>query len=740
MDIEENVPEITSPILPDIELQKKKEEARERYKKLSQRGKKPVIKVVTGDGVIKDVDKLTVKEQEEQFIKCALDPIYFIETYLKIFDQTQGENGMIVPFKLFQFQKDLITEYLNNDFNIANKYRQAGISTCTCAYLSWYVMFNKNRSVAIIADKLGTAQDELMNDVVEFIEGCPTWLKPKPTRKNTQKLKRYDNGSEIGAFAAKSGLRGYTPTLLFWDETAWTEKSDKFWESAGPTLQTGGSAVMVSCVTDDTYLFTNKGIKQVKDFTNNKKEGENYIDDTNILGFNNLRKTNIFFNNGYVDTLKIKTMYSELESSFNHKYWGYKNGRYDWFKAEELNVGDYVSIQKNKNIWGSNDDCSDFTPYYSGKIKNVFNPRKITKDLAYFIGLYISEGYIRRSKTKKNGGQIIITCGDDVSNIYERLNIPYKCSDGIHYVTNSYNLLEFFEYLGFDITKKASEKIIPSRLLEMSRENIIAMIQGIMDGDGFATYKEKGNQLRVGITLSSKELINQLKIIFNNFGILTDYDERVTPPTKKVKVYSKGYRIMATSEYAKKYFDEIGFRFERKNEKKKLYKIDEIGHVGVRDNIPNGRIILKELYDNVKYYGIYEKLELNNIKIKSTIQKKNEYHKPSSRKTILKLINLFKNELSVELLNKYKHILNEDIVWVKIKSIEKSKNYTYDFSMSNDNPVEDDEFNMSIIYNQFLTHQTPNGYDPIFYKTFNLALQKKNNFKAIELYWFNDPR
>jgi hypothetical protein len=37
-----------------------------------------------------------------------------------------------------------------------------------------------------------------------------------------------------------------TPTLLFWDETAWTEKSDKFWTSALPTLQTGGRAIMVS--------------------------------------------------------------------------------------------------------------------------------------------------------------------------------------------------------------------------------------------------------------------------------------------------------------------------------------------------------------------------------------------------------------------------------------------------------------------------------------------------------------
>jgi len=112
-------------------------------------------------------------------------------------------------------------------------------------------MFNRNRQVAIVADKLETARDELMNDVVEFIEGCPNWLKPKTGKateknlKDTQKLKVYDNNSKLGAFSSK-GLRGYTPTLIFWDETAWTEKSDKFWTSAQPTLQTGGAAIMVS--------------------------------------------------------------------------------------------------------------------------------------------------------------------------------------------------------------------------------------------------------------------------------------------------------------------------------------------------------------------------------------------------------------------------------------------------------------------------------------------------------------
>ncbi len=238
--------DLLSPIQLDIELEKQKNEAREKYKKLLKLNIKPPTFVTLTSGERKNVDDLTVDEQEEQFIKCALNPIYFIETFLKIFDQTRGKHGLIVPFILFDFQKDLINAYIKNDHNVANKYRQAGISTATCAYLAWHVAFNKNRSVAIIADKLGTAQDELMADVVNFIEGCPSWLVPKPTRKNTQSRKRYDNGSEIGAFAAKSGLRGYTPTLLFWDETAWTEKGDKFWESASPTMQTGGSSIFVS--------------------------------------------------------------------------------------------------------------------------------------------------------------------------------------------------------------------------------------------------------------------------------------------------------------------------------------------------------------------------------------------------------------------------------------------------------------------------------------------------------------
>jgi hypothetical protein len=241
------------PVVPfDVQRERDKEAARKYAEELRKKTGKIEPVIVTADGKAKKASDLTKEEQENEIIRCATNPIYFIETYLTIFDQTQGAGGQIVRFKLFDFQKKLIQTYMDNRFVVANKYRQAGVSTTTCAYIAWYIMFNQNRQVAIVADKLEVARDEIMSDVVLFIEGCPSWLRPKTGRdateknlKDTQKLKIYDNNSKLGAFSSK-GLRSMTPTLIFWDETAWTENGDKFWTSAKPTLQTGGAAIMVS--------------------------------------------------------------------------------------------------------------------------------------------------------------------------------------------------------------------------------------------------------------------------------------------------------------------------------------------------------------------------------------------------------------------------------------------------------------------------------------------------------------
>lgn len=255
----------------NLDLEKKKEEARRLAKLLREEQQNTVRYIVTLKGEVKKDTELDKDEKTAEFYRCAIDPIYFIETYLTIFDQTQNA---IVPFKLFDFQKELIEAYRTNRFNVANKYRQAGVSTTTCAYICWYVMFTENAKVAVVANKLETARDELMSDIIDFINQCPDYLKPeteegegkkKKELKDAAGHKKFVKGREIKAFAP-STLRGLTPTLIFWDETAWAERGEKFWESARPTLQTGGGAIFVSTPNglDPVFYKTFKGAPKNK--------------------------------------------------------------------------------------------------------------------------------------------------------------------------------------------------------------------------------------------------------------------------------------------------------------------------------------------------------------------------------------------------------------------------------------------------------------------------------------------
>ena len=54
------------------------------------------------------------KENIIEFQKCAEDPIYFMETYMKIVSLDEG----LVPFKMYNFQKDIVRTIHDNRFTI----------------------------------------------------------------------------------------------------------------------------------------------------------------------------------------------------------------------------------------------------------------------------------------------------------------------------------------------------------------------------------------------------------------------------------------------------------------------------------------------------------------------------------------------------------------------------------------------------------------------------------------------
>lgn len=666
--------------------------------------------------------------------KCIKDPIYAIETYLETEDRTQGG---FVPFKLFPKQQELVNSYKENDHNIVMKPRQAGISTTTAAFLAILTALASNKStqkILIAANKQETAK-EFLKKIRDFTMQLPAWMdvhRPAGSdnwfnpEKNSNSHYKLWNGSEVKAVASsKDALRGYTPSYIVVDEAAFIEGSrgEEFYTAAQPSLSTGGKSILISCVTDDTFILTPKGIREVSDFIEQDKEGGYFIDEYEVYGYGEPRKSNIFHNNGFVGTKIIETKYTKLEGSNNHKLYSYseKEKKYGWHKLEDLSVNDYIPIIYGHDVWGDNDDCSDFSPQINNRNINKFNPNKITEDISYFMGLYLAKGsvYKKIKNGKHHGTSITISCGDDVSGVFDKLGINFSYDNGFHYTTGSKELGEFLEYVGFDLSKKAKEKVIPKRIFTLSKKNIISFIKGFMDGDGYS----RSDNGRVGLCSSSKRLVEQFRILFMNLGILCEYQEILTKPTERVKVYSMNYRLNMSTRNSKKYYDLIGFDFIRKQIKKENLVNPKLRNS--MDVVPMGGELMREIYVKSKKGLKYFRDLGCNI---SHVVKKSNKVKHISRDLMLSFL---------DIVNEEHGLIKNNITWVKIKNIKDSENYTYDFSLPN---KEDDFWCHSVLYNGILGHQTPNGYDPLYHKAYINAQSGRNNFNIVEMRWYEDPR
>jgi hypothetical protein len=182
-----------------------------------------------------------------EYAKCMKSTPYALKTYLQTYDNTQQKY---VPLELFPDQVSLVEDYENYNENIALKYRQAGVSTVTAAWSSKKLVFakkNKPEKILIIANKLDTAV-EVANKIRGFTDQWPNWVGVGfSVEKNSQRHFKLTNGCEVKAVAtSKDALRGYTPTILIFDEAAYIEADDDFWAACMASLSTGGKVIVVS--------------------------------------------------------------------------------------------------------------------------------------------------------------------------------------------------------------------------------------------------------------------------------------------------------------------------------------------------------------------------------------------------------------------------------------------------------------------------------------------------------------
>jgi hypothetical protein len=176
------------------------------------------------------------EEQVAEYAKCMKDPLYFIQTYMRIVSLDEG----LVPFDMYNFQKEMVDTFHNNRFTICKLPRQSGKSTTIVAYLLHYVLFNENVNVAILANKSSTARDILGRLQLGY-EHLPKWLQQGVISWNKGSLEIENGSSILAASTSGSAIRGGSFNIIFLDEFAYVPSNvaEDFFSSVYPTISSG---------------------------------------------------------------------------------------------------------------------------------------------------------------------------------------------------------------------------------------------------------------------------------------------------------------------------------------------------------------------------------------------------------------------------------------------------------------------------------------------------------------------
>jgi hypothetical protein len=182
------------------------------------------------------------EEQLKEIVKCSKDKIYFIKNYIYIVNLKKG----LMKFNTYDFQDELLDITDKNDRVIVKFPRQSGKSTTIAADILHYILFNANKTAAILANKESIAR-EILSRIKKMYENLPLWLQHGIVEWNKGSIV-LSNGSKIVASSTSStAVRGMSINYLLCDELAFIEKNvfEEFWTSVYPTISSSDDSRVV---------------------------------------------------------------------------------------------------------------------------------------------------------------------------------------------------------------------------------------------------------------------------------------------------------------------------------------------------------------------------------------------------------------------------------------------------------------------------------------------------------------
>jgi hypothetical protein len=140
-------------------------------------------------------------------------------------------------------------------------------STTTCGFILWYILFNSEKVVALLANKGETAR-EILGKIQLAYQHLPKWLQQGVVEWNKGSFVLENNSRVIASATSSDNIRGFSINLLFIDEAAFIENWDAFFTSVYPTISSGLSTKVV-------LVSTPNGLNHFYQIWHNAHEGKN---------------------------------------------------------------------------------------------------------------------------------------------------------------------------------------------------------------------------------------------------------------------------------------------------------------------------------------------------------------------------------------------------------------------------------------------------------------------------------
>lgn len=188
-----------------------------------------------------------VKEQ------CALDFGWFCEHYVKVSKPSVPgiSTGGVVPMQMWPHIRDAIKHLTADRYIVVLKARQIGWSTLLAAYIAWAILFHDETKVSLTSKGMPEAQEDIAKarTVIDYLPWpLVTYMDPK----SLEAIGFPDSRTAVRAFPSTTGAgKGYTPSVLIYDEHAEHEYAALNYNAAKPGIDTiGGQLISVFTAPD----------------------------------------------------------------------------------------------------------------------------------------------------------------------------------------------------------------------------------------------------------------------------------------------------------------------------------------------------------------------------------------------------------------------------------------------------------------------------------------------------------